>query len=136
MAKGGLCSSSRKLCGKRVTHVFLVQSLLRQSQLRRRRHLSSDPWMVSVGFLAVLRWFACINSFLFLARTGLLLLLRHALRVKPDGLASAGLPCTSFVWVNRGTHQRSETNPRGNSSLPYVAAANKILDWTMWLSEL
>ncbi len=45
-----------------------------------------------------------------------------------DGLLTAGLPCSSFVWINAATSQRSSSNPLGNSDLSYVKEANMTLE--------
>ncbi|CAE7298727.1 unnamed protein product, partial [Symbiodinium microadriaticum] len=52
--------------------------------------------------------------------------IRGILKLKPMGLATIGLPCSSFVWMNAATSKRSATSPLGNEELPYVAQANKI----------
>ena len=39
-------------------------------------------------------------------------------------MMSVGLPCTSFVWINSPTHQRSAESPLGDTSLKYVRDAN------------
>lgn len=57
-------------------------------------------------------------------RSGFLKLLQQALRVKQNGLASLGIPCGSYIFLNCPTHKRSEANPFGNETLGYVATAN------------
>ncbi|CAE7611092.1 unnamed protein product [Symbiodinium sp. CCMP2592] len=58
--------------------------------------------------------------------TGFISAVRGILKLEPMGLATIGLPCGSFVWMNAATSKRSESSPFGNEELPYVAAANKI----------
>lgn len=48
------------------------------------------------------------------------------LRVKRGGLATAGPPCGSFVFLNMFTSQRSWSRPLGGTR-PYVKDANKNL---------
>ena len=57
-------------------------------------------------------------------RKGFLLGLRHVLRLKGDAIISCGLPCTSFIWVNAGTHARSPERPLGNENYGYVKDGN------------
>ena len=52
---------------------------------------------------------------------------RCILKLKPLALATIGLPCSSFVWINAATAKRSETNPFGNEELPHVSQGNKFL---------
>lgn len=51
-------------------------------------------------------------------------LIQLALRVMEDEVAALGLPCTSFVFMNSGTHCRSESHPYGAENLPYIQLAN------------
>lgn len=46
-------------------------------------------------------------------RLGFLIALRGVLRVMPGGLLFSGLPCSSWVWISRGSTGRSQDNPRG-----------------------
>ena len=57
------------------------------------------------------------------------------LQLRPDGLATAGVPCHSFVWVNSGTAQRTHDSPFGREDLDYIAAANTIATRTclLWM---
>ena len=54
--------------------------------------------------------------------------IRLVLRLEEDGLMSAGLPCTSYVWINKGTHQRCLERPLGDCSLEYVRQANVLFE--------
>ncbi len=69
--------------------------------------------------------FGIISSCTYL-RSGFLKLVQMALRVKPDGLASFGIPCGSYIFLNCLTHQRSEHSPFGNEDREYVRTANKL----------
>jgi hypothetical protein len=55
--------------------------------------------------------------------------LHGVLRVEEDWLLTAGLPCGSFVWINRATSRRSRENPFGDQARQYIKNANKILSW-------
>lgn len=46
------------------------------------------------------------------------------LRLVEEGLAFAGLPCSSFVYLNRATSFRSRNKPLGDESKSYVSGAN------------
>ena len=63
------------------------------------------------------------------ARTGFISAVRAVLKMRPMALATIGVPCSSFVWINSATSQRSETSPFGNEQLPHVALGN------MWLGR-
>ena len=62
-------------------------------------------------------------------RMGFLKAIQLCLKLKPGGLATAGPPCGSFVFLNRWTSKRSATRPFG-CKLPYVQDANETL-WCM-----
>lgn len=51
-------------------------------------------------------------------------LLHLALRLEEDGLSTVGLPCTSYIFINAGTHKRSSATPYGAEELQYVKDAN------------
>ena len=53
-------------------------------------------------------------------RLGLCVATQQLMRVKRAGLLFSGLPCSSFIWLNRGTTHRSADNPDGS---PYVPTA-------------
>lgn len=71
-------------------------------------------------------------------RGGMLKPVQHVLRLKPGGLLHAGPPCSSWVWLNRGTSKRSDTNPEGNTKERTVLQANtnliskSELRWSSW----
>ena len=60
-------------------------------------------------------------------RNGFAKAIQSCLRVKPQGLVSIGLPCCSFVWINKYTSQRNSEKPWGNESKPYIIAHNASL---------
>ena len=49
-------------------------------------------------------------------RYGYCLAYQYLLRVQRGGLFFSGLPCSSHVWISRGTSGRSSENPKGNDS--------------------
>ena len=57
-------------------------------------------------------------------RTGFVSAVRSILKMKPQSLATIGMPCSSFVFLNAGTSKRSTDTPLGRESLPYIARAN------------
>jgi hypothetical protein len=67
---------------------------------------------------------------------GFLHALGLCLRLKPGGLLWAAPPCSTFVWMNRGTSQRSTDRAEGNESVPSVAASNIIVARLMLLIAL
>ena len=94
-------------------------------------------------------------------RWGFLRAVQTVLRIKEDSLASFGLPCTclvcnttyrsgymhedfpnfhlpwcrSFVWINRGTHGRSE-EPLGRTHVKYVRNSNILTARCCFLAAL
>ena len=68
-------------------------------------------------------------------RLGMFKAVQLCLQVRPDGLATAGVPCHSFVWVNAGTAQRSNDSPFGREDLDYIVGANCIATRTclLWM---
>ena len=58
-------------------------------------------------------------------RPGFLKCLQGILRLEADGLATCGVPCSSFIWMNSSTHQRTARNPFGTEeNREYVMKAN------------
>ena len=53
---------------------------------------------------------------------------RGVLKMSKLSLATIGVPCGSFVFMNAGTSRRSADSPFGREELPHVATANKHLD--------
>lgn len=60
-------------------------------------------------------------------RQGFKNLLHMALRLEEDALAVCGLPCTSYVFINSGTHGRKKAVPYGDENKSYVCTANLFL---------
>ncbi|CAE7379659.1 RHM1, partial [Symbiodinium pilosum] len=46
--------------------------------------------------------------------------------MKPGSLATIGLPCSSFVFLNSGTSKRTPAAPLGREELGYIRRANSI----------
>lgn len=61
------------------------------------------------------------------SRSGFGKALQSCLRLKPGALLSIGLPCCSFVWINRFTSQRSCSSPWGDQEKQYVSDHNATL---------
>lgn len=61
-------------------------------------------------------------------RQGFLRSVQIILQIREGGLATAGPPCGSFVWINSFTSQRSKERPLGGNRA-YVKDANKNLAW-------
>lgn len=55
---------------------------------------------------------------------GFLRALRLVLRLRVAGLLFTGTPCSSWIFLSRGSTQRSSTNPLGNQRLQNVLSAN------------
>ena len=60
-------------------------------------------------------------------RIGFLKAIQLMLRLQQGGLATAGPPCGSFVFLNVATSGRSKSRPLGGK-YQYVKDANKTLD--------
>ena len=67
----------------------------------------------------------CIRSRLL--RGGFLRAVQQALRVVEDGACHAGPPCSSWVWLNRGTSQRTVESVMGDLDQPSVVQSNEKL---------
>ena len=61
-----------------------------------------------------------------LPRTGFLKSIQVILKLKEGGLATAGPPCGSFVFLNMATSKRTRSKPLGGR-WEYVKRANQIL---------
>ena len=60
-------------------------------------------------------------------RNGFAKAVQTCLRLKVGALLSIGLPCSSFVWINKYTSERSQGSPWGNETKPYIIAHNASL---------
>ena len=57
-------------------------------------------------------------------RHGFLRLLQGCLRLLPDSALHAGPPCSSWIWLNRGTSGRSVNKVMGDTDQPSVLESN------------
>ena len=57
-------------------------------------------------------------------RQGLCRATLQVLRLEPGALLTAGLPCHSFVFLNRSTSKRSRSRPLGDNKKEYIFVAN------------
>lgn len=57
-------------------------------------------------------------------RSGFGKAIQGCLRLKEGGLCHIGLPCSSFIWLNRATSQRSLDSAWGDESKSYVSDSN------------
>ena len=48
-------------------------------------------------------------------------------RLRADALLFCGPPCSTWVWMSRGSTLRSTVTPLGDTTLPCVASANKLV---------
>ena len=62
----------------------------------------------------------------FVSTIGFLQAIKHTLRIMPSGVLHGGVPCSSFIFMSRGTSKRSRCWPAGNTKEPTVALANTI----------
>lgn len=62
-----------------------------------------------------------------LPRGGFIRALQLVLRLRVGGLLHAGPPCSSWVWVSRGSTKRTRANPMGCAKLPATAEGNTTL---------
>jgi hypothetical protein len=63
---------------------------------------------------------SCLQD--ILTPLGFLRVLRHAMCLVPGGLVTAGLVCSSWCFLNRGTSKRSAVNPCGNERLADISS--------------
>ena len=59
-------------------------------------------------------------------RPGFLKVVQGALRIVEDGACHGGPPCSSFIWLNKGTSKRSMKNVMGDLSQRTVVESNAI----------
>ena len=60
-------------------------------------------------------------------------LTQKVLRLAEGALLHAGPPCSSYVWVNRGTSARTTECPLGNLEEPSVKKSNTIPGYNVGL---
>ena len=58
-------------------------------------------------------------------RAGLLRAMHKILRIKPSGLLACGLPCASWVFMNRATSGRRPYRIFGTTKYAYIKKANE-----------
>ena len=56
--------------------------------------------------------------------TGFVAAIQKVLRIRPGGLLWLGVPCSSFCWMAKATHQRSIQSPLGREDLASVELGN------------
>ena len=61
-------------------------------------------------------------------RTGFLKLVQGALRIVEDGACHGGPPCSSWIWLNKGTSKRSMRCVMGDLKQRTVLQSNAILE--------
>ena len=62
-------------------------------------------------------------------RSGFGKAVQGCLRLKEGGLLHIGLPCSSFIWLNRATSQRSADSPWGDENKLYISDSNAKLGY-------
>ena len=62
-----------------------------------------------------------------LSAIGLLAAFQAARRLVKGGCVWLGLPCSSFVWMSRGSTFRCRIRPRGNKKVSSVRRANRLV---------
>ncbi|CAE6921658.1 unnamed protein product [Symbiodinium sp. CCMP2592] len=67
---------------------------------------------------------------------GFLAGLLSILRLRPGSFVHFGTVCTSFTWINAGTHGRRLWQPLGNQHLDYVALGSRLVERTVLLALL
>jgi len=67
---------------------------------------------------------------------GFLLALRTLVRVKVGGLLWLAPPCSSWVWISRGTNKRSVHNPLGDEGQSSVRFNNRLVSRLVVLLKL
>ena len=83
----------------------------------------------AVKFLfAIARLRTAVHRELHTPRRGFIQAVFLILRLEEGGLAAAGPPCSSFVYLNRASSGRSKQKPFGNPRRSYIVQSNKYLD--------
>lgn len=57
---------------------------------------------------------------------GILCALGAVLHAEVGGWVHLGTPCTSYTWINKGTHARSVAFPEGNQQFSYVQLGDRL----------
>ena len=58
------------------------------------------------------------------------------LHAEVGGWAHLGTPCTSYTWINKGTHARSAAFPEGNQQFGYVQLGDALANRSVILSMI
>ena len=105
-----------------------------QKMIWRQRHalkrcIVSWPFWHIIKKLGTLTWPPCG------LRHGLVRAMLGVLRLEPGGLLTAGLPCHSYVYLNRSTSKRSKDKPLGDQSRAYVRLSNMLLGLKLFIGS-
>ena len=65
-----------------------------------------------------------LSSAIAILRSGFIRCCQMALRVVEDGLLHGGPPCSSWIWINKGTSLRSRDRLYGDEQQPSVRLSN------------
>ena len=83
--------------------------------------------------LCCLTWVQPVSFAVDLLRHGFIRAVQCVLRCMEDALVHGGPPCSSWIFMNRGTSCRAREYPRGDSDEPSVRTANTLLGMIMYL---
>ena len=67
---------------------------------------------------------------------GVLMLATAVMLLEPGAWCHFGTCCTSFCWINSGTHRRSAFFPHGNDQLEYVRNGTRLAALTSAMCQL
>ena len=56
--------------------------------------------------------------------------MHKVLKIRQNGLLFGGPPCSSWVFINAGSHKRTRESPEGDTTRSYISSANRFLDMT------
>ena len=78
--------------------------------------------------------YACIEAKVAYSRhhdlmsgIGFMILLNLARRLRPHSLLWLGVPCSTWIWVSRGSTKRCRLKVRGSKHAPSVRTANRMI---------
>lgn len=82
--------------------------------------------VVSQGGSAVAMDFSSVSGFDDInTPKGFIKCMIYAMGLEPNGFLFAAPPCSSWIWISRGSSQRSEKQPLGNTGHEKVRGANE-----------